>query len=484
MPQSRSPAQVRDFFNMAQFSFELPTHWPSDPRALLERAWIAGGYEGAPVPVRRRHDDRLLVLVRDEDESGNLSVPWPVRGESRIISTSTLRVRPEPYRLALELARGCVNRARNLYFALTSASIPMAAILKGDLAEISRAFGRAALTDDPAVRDAHAFVVIEAASLLADRLTGALTKFRIDARMGAKKPLPTLLGCRLSAPLSPAESEDYARCFNAVRIVPNWKQIEREEANFNWSQLDPLVRWASAAGLAISMGPLVDLSGDTVPDWILASTGDFPNLAALYTDFAGTLVARYRDRCRHWELFSGFNHRDALGLGEDDRLRLAARLLETAADVDAGASWTFGLRQPFGDYLLDPRLRYSPFGFADTLLRTGFEVSALELELTPDSGPGGGLPRDPLDVLQLLELYDPLNCPLDITLAAPLAGDSAMALATVETLIGSPSVRAVYWDVWSAGQPHAATPGAELYPTSLDRPALGWFLEVRKGWLR
>ena len=467
---------------MAQFSFELPTQWPSDPRALLERAWIAGGYEGAPVPVRRRYDDRLLVLVRDEDESGHLSVPWSVRGQRRIISTSTLRVRPEPYRLALELARGCVNRARNLFSALTSASIPMPAILESDIAGISRAFGRAALTDDPLVRDAHAFVVIEAASLLADRLTGALTKYRIGARMGAKKPLPTLLGCRLSAPLSPAESEEYARCFNAVRIVPNWKQIEREEANFNWSHLDPLVRWASAAGLAISMGPLVDLSPDTVPDWILASTGDFPNLAAFYTDFAGTLVARYRDRCRNWELFSGFNHRDALGLGEDDRLRLAARLLETAADVDAQASWTFGLRQPFGDYLLDPHLRYSPFGFADTLLRTGFEVSALGLDLTPETG--GGLPRDPLDVLQLLELYDPLNSPLEITFSAPLAGESTMALATVETLIGAPSVRAVFWDSWSAAQSHAAIPETQLYPATLDHPALGWFLEARKGWLR
>ena len=469
---------------MAQFSFELPTQWPSDPHALLERAWIAGGYEGAPVPVRRRSDDRQLVLVRDEDESGSLSVPWPVRGEGRIVSTSTLRVRTEPYKLALELARGCVNRARNFFCALQSASIPMPANVRGDLADISRAFGRAALADDPSVRDAHAFVVVEAASLLADRLTGALTKFRIDARTAAKKPLPTLLGCRLSAPLAPAESEEYARCFNAVRIVPNWKRIEREEANFNWSQLDPLIRWASAAGLAISMGPLVDLSPDTVPEWILASTGDFPNLAALFTDFAGTLVARYRDRCRHWELFSGFNHRDALGLGEDDRLRLAARLLETAHDVDPQAHWTFGLRQPFGDYLLDPRLRYSPFGFADTLLRTGFKIAALELDLTPDTERGCGLPRDPLDVLQLLELYDPLNCPLDITFAAPLAGDSAMALATVETLIGSPSVRAIYWDSWSPDQPHAATPDSFLVPGSVDRPALGWFQEARARWLR
>ena len=469
---------------MASFSFDLPAKWPTDPRAILGRAWISGGYDNAPVPVRRRFDDRTLELVREDNESGSLSLEWPVRGESRIVATSTLRVRPEPYYLAIELARGAVNRARNLLFALQSASIPMPANLQADLSDVCRAFGRAVLADDPAIRDTHAGVVIEAASLLADRMTAALTAHRLASRLGVTKPLPTLVGCRLSSPLSPAESEDYARCFNAVRIIPKWKQIEKEESNFDWSQLDSLIRWAESAGLAISVGPLADLSAETIPDWILASAGDFPNLAAFFSDFVGTLVARYRDKCRHWELFSGFNHADALGIGEDDRLRLAGRLLETTREVDPQAHWSFGLQQPWGDYLVDSNMRYSPLGFADTLLRGGFEVAALELDLTPGRPPRGSLPRDPLDVLQLLELFEPLNCPFDVTLAAPLAADAAMSLATVETLIASPSVRAVYWDVWSAQQAHSATPGAQLYPASIDRPALGWFREIRANWLR
>ena len=116
--------------------------------------------------------------------------------------------------------------------------------------------------------------------------------------------------------------------------------------------------------------------------------------------------------------------------------------------------------------------------------RTGEGAEELELDLTPGRPPRGSLPRDPLDVLQLLELFEPLNCPFDVTLAAPLAADAAMSLATVETLIASPSVRAVYWDVWSAQQAHSATPGAQLYPASIDRPALGWFREIRANWLR
>jgi len=269
-----------------------------------------------------------------------------------------------------------------------------------------------------------------------------------------------------------------------VRIVPNWKRIEKDEADFNWGQLDPLIRWASVAGLSISMGPLVDLSGDNIPDWILPSAGYFPNLAAFFCDFVGTLVSRYRDQCRHWELFSGFNQADGLELGEDDRLRLAERLLETAKEIDPQAQWTFGLQQPWGDYRVDPNLRYAPFAFADALLRTGLEVSALELDLNPGTGPRGGLPRDPLDVLQLLEMFEPLNCPLDITFSAPLIGNSQTALATVETLIAAPSVRALYWDAWSDRQAHSAPLGASLYPASVDHPALGWFREARAKWLR
>ena len=467
---------------MATFSFELPTKWPGDPHAILERAWIAGGYDNAPMPTQRRYDDKTLELTREENESACLSLPWIVRGESRIVATSTLRARPEPYRLVIELARGCVNRARNLLFALHSASIPTPEILRTDLAEIARAFGRAVLADDPVTREAHALIVIEAASLLADRMTYSLTKYRLDARLQNARPLVTLMGCRLSNPLTSEESEEYVRCFNAVRIVPNWKRIEKDEAGFDWSQLDHLVNWAGRTGLAVSIGPLVDLGEESVPNWVGEATGDFPNIAAFFSDFVGTLVARYRDRCRHWELFSGFNPADALGLGEDDRLRLAARLLETSREIDPHAQWSFGLRQPWGDYLLDASLTYSPLGFADTLLRSGFEVAALELDLTP--GAGGSLPRDPLDVLQLLELFDPLNCPVDITLAAPLSAESTLALATVETLIASPSVRAIYWDCWSVEQAHGTTPASELYPVSMERPALGWFREVRMKLLR
>ena len=469
---------------MALYSFDLPEKWPADPSAILDRAWIAGGYDNSPVAVRRRYDDRTLVMMREEHESGSLSLPWPVRGESRIVSTSTLRIRPEPYRLLIELARGCVNRARNLFFALQSAGIPTPAILQSDLRDASRAFGRAVMSPDAATSDLHAGVVIEAASRLSDRMTDALTKFRLEVRLQQQRPLPTLLGCRLSEPLAPAEADEYVRSFNAVRIVPNWKQIEKDEADFNWSRLDPLIRWAEAAGLSISMGPLVDLSPATIPDWMLASAGDFPNLAAFLSDYVGTLVSRYRDKCRHWQLFAGFNQADVLGLTEDDRLRLAARLLETAREVDPQAQWTFGLQQPWGDYLADSELRYSPLAFADTLLRGGFEVAALELDLASGDPARGGLTRDPLDVLQLLELFDPLNCPFDVTLSAPVAAGTAMALQTVETLIASPSVRAVYWDRWSAEQKHSVNPPAELYPFSPDRPALGWFREVRKKWLR
>lgn len=464
---------------MALFSFELPANWPTDPRAILDRAWISGGYDNAPVAVRRRYDTQTLALLREENESGTLSVPWPIRGETRVVTSSTLRVRPESYSLLLELARGAVNRTRNLHFAMQSAEIPYPPALRADLVEISRAFGRAVMSEDRAICDGHAAIVLEAASLLADRLADALTRYRLLARANNRRPLPTLLGCRLSAPLAPEEADDYGRVFNAVRIVPNWKRIEPHESQFNWSELDPLVHWADAVGLSISIGPLVDLDPGSIPDWLLSSSGDFPNLSAFLSDFVGTLAARYRDRCKNWLLFSGFNHADRLGLDEDDRLRLAARLLETARDIDAQAHWSIGLQQPWGDFLANSELRYSPLAFADTLLRSGFEVAALELDLT-----FGSLPRDPLDTLQLLELFEPLNCPLDVSLAGPVSETEMMPLATVEAMVASPAVRAVYWDAWSVNQPNSRIPTAALSPFSPERPALAWFGELRKNWLR
>lgn len=443
---------------MGPFHFDLPPDLPPAGRAATASGWLINGYDHTPVMAARTVSNARLSLVRDETESSHLAAAWPTADGPRTVTTATLRPRPEPYQLLVELARGAVNRVRTFAAELATVNVALPPSLAAELAAVSRSFGRTVLgtSDDPSD---HPEAVMAAAGRVADGLAALLSeeRFRTRAQRG---PLETRFGCRVSRPLAPTDAAIYAATFNAVRLVPDWAAIEPTEAGFNWATLDPLVHWASDAGLAVSIGPIIDVADGTFPDWLRSWAGDVPTLTAFLSDFVATVVARYRQRCRVWQLLNGFNHANALGLGEDDRVKLAARLLETAREVDPDGTWLIGLAQPWGDYLAKPGHAYSPFVLVDTLLRAGFDLGGLELEILSGSSARCSPPRDALDVVQLLESYDTLGVPLDIALGRPLPDLAAVALA--ETCLAAPTVRAVHWDSFLVDDPATRVPGSSL----------------------
>src|SRR5437763_17001021 len=102
---------------MGTMIFQLPSGQPEPPGADLDRACLAGGYDNMPAPTQVVRSPGELRLVRDVDESGYLVVPWEIDGAGRFMgSSATLIERPEPYRLAIELARGKVNQVRSQLF--------------------------------------------------------------------------------------------------------------------------------------------------------------------------------------------------------------------------------------------------------------------------------------------------------------------------------------------------------------------------------
>jgi hypothetical protein len=386
-----------------------------------------------------------------------------------------LRQTATPYPLLVELARGAVNRVRTFVATLDAAGLKFPPEFHADLADTARRFGRLVLGSETDV--AAACRLIDDAGILADRATDVLTQYRLAARSQVHGVLSTSLGCRLSRPLPAEHVQAFVESFHAVRLVPTWRSIEPVESAFDWSHLDPLVDWAITADLDVSIGPLIDLAAGPFPDWLSSWHGDVPNLAAFLSDFIATVVSRYRDRVRTWHVFAGFNHADSLGLAEDDRLRLAARTLEAANELDPKAERIIGLSQPFGEYLTQEEYTYSPLVFADTLLRAGLPITAIELELVTGAGKRGGERRDPLDAIHLFELYDALGKPLEVVIG-PHNHDLLL------TVLAAPNVRAILFDSWTPGDPCGLVPDAGLVDATGQRtPALQNANELRREWL-
>ena len=67
---------------------------------------------------------------------------------------------------------------------------------------------------------------------------------------------------------------------------------------------------------------------------------------------------------------------------------------------------------------------HSPFIFTDTLIRSGLNPAAVDVEVVMGVGGRGSYCRDALDTSRLLDLYALLGVPLRVTLGYPSADGS------------------------------------------------------------
>ncbi len=80
---------------------------------------------------------------------------------------------------------------------------------------------------------------------------------------------------------------------------------------------------------------------------------------------------------------------------------------------------SFGVSGPWGDYRSDPSFQYSPFVYADTLLRAGLPFAGIDLELFLSSTPRGSYCRDLLETSRVLDLFGLLGVPIQVGMAYP-----------------------------------------------------------------
>ncbi|MBX9580142.1 MAG: endo-1,4-beta-xylanase [Gemmataceae bacterium] len=494
-------------------TFLLPTPLPAGAGPLLPRACLsAGGLDPSPVPTRVRVEPGRLVAARGSGDSGFLQLPWPVgRGGHLTACTATLRERDEPYDLLLELARGKLNQVRNQTAEWREIGLQTPPDYSAELAEVHRLFGVAVL-DRPAPHAAAAAAgVLDRSFRLADRLVRLYTGQMFATRLAEGGRLPTDLSARYSSPPTGVAAAEYRQAFTAARVGLRWRDVEPAESRYNWPAVDAALAAARATGRPVAFGPVIDLAPGTVPDWVAEFDGDLPTLAAFMCDYLETLLGRYKGEVRRWVVCGGFNHADGLGLRDDDRLRLAARLVEAALQLDPDLDVVVGVAQPWGDYLAGDDQSIPPGVFAEDLVRTGLRIAAVEVELRTGSRPRAGLPRDLLDTSRLLDGYARLDLPpVEVLLAHPAAGDPDPAAAAprggpggagspdVQTprwqadwgeasaalALCKPGVRAVTWDHWSDADPHLTPSGGLLDAAGRPRPLLGRLQALRAAYLR
>jgi hypothetical protein len=496
---------------MGTITLLLPPDLSVDAANELEGSGMLGGQDSMPYAAQVAVEPDRLLVHRPIEDSGYVISPWQVNGAGLLMTaTPTVIERAQPYQLQLELARGKVNQVRGQAADWLMGGL----VMEPDLSELIRASTRAfahAVSYLPSLdASTHAQQALALACQAAEQLVQSYVSQVFQVRHGRYPRLDTLLGCRLNAavPGSQATEALLGAC-NSVAVPFTWSEVEPAEADYNWGPYEEVLAWAESNTLPVLGGPVVDFATGRLPDWLWLWEGDISSLAGLMCSHVETVVKRYHDRIRSWQICTASNLAGILNLGEDELLWLTVRLVEAARQVDPQLELSVGIAQPWGDYMIHSDRMHSPFVFADTLIRSGLSLAALDLELVLGPSPRGSYCRDTLESSRLLDLYALLGVPLHVTLGYPSAG-GADALADAEMTVNGgrwhggftaevqgdwatafaalalckPAVRSVQWAHCADGARHAFPHCGVLDPDGNVKPVLARLRELRQQHLR
>jgi hypothetical protein len=410
---------------MGTTTFQLPAEVSSDAVRELEHSFMAGGPDNMPwVTMVQPYADNQIQIVRPVEESGYLSAPWTIDDGSLLMAcTGTLMERQRPYHLLVELARGKVNQVRCQEADWRTGGLSVGPHLHDRIQQASNAFGHAVTRMPSPEGESQAQEALNLGYGSAAELVRAYVEQVFQIRHQRQPQLETTLACRLGPTLpSRDQTGQITSSFNAVYLPLAWNLIESTEASYRWDQCDALLDWALKNQLDVTAGPLIDFSSAQLPAWLWLWEGDVTSLATFMCKFVEVTVRRYRTRVRRWQLTAASNWARVLALSEEELLGLTYRLIETARQVDPGLDVMFGVAQPWGEYMAQEERTHSPFIFADTLIRSGVNPWALDVEIVMGVTPRGSYCRDLMEASRLLDLYALLGVPLRVTLGYPSAG--------------------------------------------------------------
>jgi hypothetical protein len=491
---------------MGVFKFQLPSQDMARLRPHLRKAYVTG-QDRTPSRLDVELRSGVLVCHRDNNESGRLFIPWSVEGLGElIIGTATLGERFEPYDLVVELARGRLNEVRNQLADWVQMGLRTTPELDRLMAESSRSFVTAVVARDaPDLSHAAAQASLAASCKAGTVMVEAYTRQVLHNRLSATPKLPTFLGGVLAGdPKVSHWTNEAGPFFNAVQLPCSWKTIAPTEGRYRWDQFDAQLAWCRKHRLAIQAGPVLEFTGGALPDWLWLWEGDFDSILGFVEDYVRQVMTRYRGKVPVWHLVHRAATSDCLGLSEEEQIRLTARVIQVARQVDTTAQLTIGVDRPWAEWMGSSTFQLGPLHMADYLVRAELGLGGLALEIAPGySAPGSHL-RDLFDFSKMLDLYALLNLPLYLWIVLPSSSaadplaDPAIQVESAqwpsppdETMqaewaskwvalaVAKPFVRSVVWMQASDAEAHRYPHGGLYRPDRTPKPLLSWLRTFR-----
>jgi len=483
------------------------------PLPLLETAYYAG-WGRVPRLTQTIVRENELLIHSDAFGSGTVHVPM-VHPPLGVVmeSTESLLSQHDPYLLVRELARGALGRCYRRLFDWQMVGFFQPQELDQRLREIAQRFSNV-IVQDPFIPDVEQeFVsILEDISLLIVNENREFAEQSLSWRTRNEERLPIILGVGTNTWHLDTlqEFDSYAKIlqdsFHAVLPMPTWRELEPKPDQFDWERLEAHMITPTRFGFQVVLGPLLSFSIDALPEWILPSLSKEGYFEAMAARFVNSIVERYGYLAHGWILANRFVDQSLPDMPPERSLALIRILAQQMRSRGIETPIIVGISQLWGEYALQYTPDWEQVQIAESLMSCR-EIDTFLLEMDIGCGEHLTLPRDPMNIGNMIDQWSFLGKKIYVSLSVPSAGDPITTASEFApemqwseewqriwtetillTLLGKRMVHGIFWtclqDPVVPGKFSAGWDYGLLNTQQILKPAFKHFSAVRKNLLQ
>ncbi|WP_148618891.1 hypothetical protein [Mariniblastus fucicola] len=459
---------------MGEFRFRLPSNW--EPTNSQAKSIHVIGLDGVPSPCRVSSDEGILTIARNRDESGKVFLAFPFEDFGEFtIGTGTLPESQTPYQLLIELARGTLNRLRNQISIWQEGGLEIAEEVHDQVGQATRLLSQAIMQTDPAASDQGS----------RDALHIAMSaNLKVSEQFGAE-----VSKYRTSQPDMPRFW--FANAVGADEVKPEHCEAEP----FQLVQAAPeLADAAAEAGNKRTIvGPFLDASPGGMQEEIVALDDFFARRDYILNRCRKT-IRQLNPSSSLLHVVSGLNGMGHRHLSYPQQTQITSDMLNLIDESQIDVPMMVSFDYPWAERLATAVGGAHPLQIADSLLRQGVPINFIGLDVNLDYWPCGSVVRDPLQWIDMIDIWSQLGLPLIFCFRMPTMAKPAIPrsgqlinevrseltdeqrLSILETLlpmmIARPGVHGFIWRQWKDSDDERFPGGGLVTETGDEKPVL------------
>lgn len=405
---------------MAEIKLRLPAFWEFEKRHASTVHVV--GLDGIPWPCRVSIEDDILTVSRNRDESGKFFVSYPFKKYGELtIASGTLPESKTPYDLVTELARGTLNRLRNQTSIWEEGGLTISdevrRLTNGATELLSQSIMTTADSDSVAASDV-------------EKIKDTRAQEALELAMDAIFAISDDFGERV-ANFRANHNEISPFWFAGSGAVPSGEKQDREKFDLWETELGLGSAIDENVNQKIIYGPILDASVNGTSNGYDLSEQESEVRRQKLVSYCNQALTELPGNVSLIHAVSGLNGTGHRNMSFPQQLQLTADVLgqieKSGSKVPTLVSFDF----PWAERLASSVGGTHPLQIADSLLRQGLPISYLGLEVNLDYWPAGSVSRDPLQWIDLIDVWSQLGLPLVFLLRVPQQG-SVKAEATSE----------------------------------------------------